>query len=142
LSPRRPQDDDRQKNDEIADEGPLQRAIRHTGREQGADATADGKTYRQPDQPADRDVMAALTIVAYAGQAGGHHLCDQGDTLGDVLVLAEDQHQKRHQNAAAGDAEEAGRNAPTPPASRPPSTSLKIIGKPPCRAIQSIKGYI
>ena len=52
--------------------------------------------------------MAALTIVAHAGKTGRHHLRDQRDALGDVLVVAEDQHQQRHQNAAAGDAEEAG----------------------------------
>jgi hypothetical protein len=78
---------------------------------QRANAAADGKTCRQPHQPAHRYGMAALTIVAHAGQARGHHLCDQRDALSDVLVLAEDQHQQRHQNAAAGDAEEAGCDA-------------------------------
>src|SRR5690348_16826206 len=52
--------------------------------------------------------MAAAAVVAYAGKAGRHDLRHQRDALGNVLVLAENEDQERHQNAARGDAQKSG----------------------------------
>ncbi len=84
------------------------------GRQQGADATSDGETDRQPDQPTQRHPMPAALIIANPGKAGRHHLRDQRDALGDMLVLAEQQHQQRNENAPAGDTEEAGGDTADP----------------------------
>jgi hypothetical protein len=81
------------------------------GREQGADAAANRKSDREPDQPAKLHAMAAPAVVAHAGEAGGHHLRDQRDALRNVLVLAEHEDQQRHENSAAGDAQKSGRDA-------------------------------
>ena len=99
------------KDHEIADKSPLQRAIRNMGREQGADAATDRKADREPDQPAQRHAMAALAVIAHAGEAGRHHLREQRDALRNVLVLAQNENQQWHQNSAAGDSQKAGRDA-------------------------------
>jgi len=55
--------------------------------------------------------MAAAAVVADAGKAGGNDLRDQRYALRDVLVLAEKEHQQRHQNSTAGHAQKAGHDA-------------------------------
>jgi len=55
--------------------------------------------------------MTAFAVIAHAGKAGGKDLRDQRDALRDVLVLAEQQHQQRHQHAPGGHAQKAGEYA-------------------------------
>src|SRR5882757_7009308 len=48
----------------------LQRAVGHVRSEQGTDGTANTEAGGEPDQPAQRNAMAALAVIAHAGQAG------------------------------------------------------------------------
>src|SRR5204863_6152337 len=44
-------------------------------------------------------------------EASRHHLRHQRDALGDMLILAENEDQERHEHAACGDTKEAGEQA-------------------------------
>ena len=101
------------------------------GGEQGTDNATDAKSDRKPDQPAHGDAMAALIVIAHAGQAGRHHLRNQRYALRNVLVLAENEDQQRYQNPAAGDSEKARGEATDPACHQTAKDIGKIHPRPP-----------
>jgi hypothetical protein len=73
---------------------------------------SDQEAPAQQDEPHDWSAVTLLPVTADARKAGREHLRDKRNTLGCVLLNAEEEYGKDHEAAARTDPEKSRREAP------------------------------